>query len=698
ALEEAAAVLADSSARSIRAALRDVVREAFKLNAAAALGARHGPAALAAFVRVFTRGRLAAADAALWGAAVLAPDNQGKRRPDRSWKFRPVGLMEAPVKFAEGIAVGKYPAAVRRRINPSALGLAPERAPMHIKTLRGWAAAMAAPAARAEPEAPGDPLVAALVDNAALTKIDLENACGRLQRAGAPRRVREVAAPPAKLLALQWKAGSTRIWIRVGDAWRCLEVWTGGVQGSFLIKLAFDIVIHAFLTGDVIAEQRRAPAGLPVTIGVADDWASATLRIVVDWQPALAAENQRLVPGRCAAFLPAVDSGLEPLSQRGAELCQLASRSFGGLKAAFWARRASVEADVLTVSAGLGRPLATHPDAPAAGRARGELESAGICVRLGRIAFTDKARLEYEAGPWAAHSPTEAVFDFCAEAGDIPGSFVSLLAASQDPEAEGRARGGRRWLAARAHRDPAALAATWPWRRSSAPRRAHMPAGGGLGAGAFSNGFTREGEAVLSDAAFVVVFRRRLLLDLPGAPTTRAFEYSRHAASGEEGQQGACGRPLDVAGYRALRCPVGPHRSWHHSEVARALAEWISSHGGHVDIARCVPELHRRRDGGVIEERLDLEWLVGHAAADAERRKRDRHGAAAWPFAAEAEGRLGAAAQQFIAASAAAARHVATLPGEPGGQQGADYARQLASRVSGALVARLADLLLAAMP
>ncbi|CAK0814148.1 unnamed protein product [Prorocentrum cordatum] len=92
------------------------------------------------------------------------------------------------------------------------------------------------------------------------------------------------------------------------------------------------------------------------------------------------------------------------------------------------------------------------------------------------------------------------------------------------------------------------------------------------------------------------------------------------------------------------------------------------------------------------------ERLVGHAAADAERRERGSFGAAVWPFAVEAEWRLGAAAQQFIAATAAAARRVATLPGEPGGQQGADYARQIASRVSGALVARLADLLPAAVP
>ncbi|CAK0866716.1 unnamed protein product, partial [Prorocentrum cordatum] len=138
----------------------------FNLNAAAAPGpsgwsnvlllrvarARHGPAAVAAFVEVFTHHRLAAADAVLWGAAVLAPVNQGKRRPDGSWKFRTVGLMEAPVKFAEGIAVGKYLAAARRRIEPSAFGLAPKGIPMCIKSLRGWAAAMAAPAARAEPE------------------------------------------------------------------------------------------------------------------------------------------------------------------------------------------------------------------------------------------------------------------------------------------------------------------------------------------------------------------------------------------------------------------------------------------------------------------------------------------------------------------------------------------------------------------
>ncbi|CAK0840886.1 unnamed protein product [Prorocentrum cordatum] len=501
-------------------------------------------------------------------------------------------------------------------------------------------------------------------------------------------------------------------------------------------------------------------------------------RILGDLQPAPTAENQRLVPGKCAAFLPATDSGLEPLSQRGAELCQPATRPFGGLEAlgsplqgrcvtkvrgdhaavlaegpagaraedaralraalldmarccpdprarraactllaksaarrlgydmrlcppraplsasqrasgavqmvmgaragqqlghdcaavasvhtflggfgmrpmdlvraqaAFWKSRVSCKAAVLTVSAGLGRPLATRPDAPAAGRARGDLESAGICVRLGRVAITDEARLEYEAGPRAADFPAGAAFHFYAS--------VSLLAASQGPEAEGRARGGR-------------------WR---------------AGLGRLLERFHAGGEAVLSDSAFDVTFRHRLL-DLLGAPTTRASEPSRRAASGEEGQQGARGRPLNVAGYRALRCPVGPHRSRLRNEVAQALAEWISSRGGHVDIERCVPELRRRRDGGVIEEaRLDL--VVSWPGAPARERVDFAVRSAAEP--------VGAAAQQFIAASAAAARRVATLPSEPGGQQGADYARQIASRVSLALVARLADLLPAAVP
>ena len=77
-------------------------------------------------------------------------------------------------------------------------------------------------------------------------------------------------------------------------------------------------------------------------------------------------------------------------------------------------------------------------------------------------------------------------------------------------------------------------------------------------------------------------------------------------------------------------------------------------------------------------------------------RKRDRNGAAVAPFVAEAEGRPGTAVQQFIAEAAAAARRVATLPGELRGQRGNDFARQVAARVSEALVARLADLLLAA--
>ena len=70
----------------------------------------------------------------------------------------------------------------------------------------------------------------------------------------------------------------------------------------------------------------------------ADEWciaapASVTPKVLSDLQLALAAKNQRLVSGKCAASLPAVDCGLGPLSQRGAELCRLVPRSVGGLEA-----------------------------------------------------------------------------------------------------------------------------------------------------------------------------------------------------------------------------------------------------------------------------------------------------------------------------------------------------------------------------
>ena len=72
-------------------------------------------------------------------------------------------------------------------------------------------------------------------------------------------------------------------------------------------------------------------------MGSAEDWylassASAALRIVGDLQLRLAAENQRLVPSKSAAFFPAVDAGLEPLGRHGNQLAALVSRSFGGLE------------------------------------------------------------------------------------------------------------------------------------------------------------------------------------------------------------------------------------------------------------------------------------------------------------------------------------------------------------------------------
>ena len=296
---------------------------------------------------------------------------------------------------------------------------------------------------------------------------------------------------------------------------------------------------------------------------------------------------------------------------------------------------------------------------------------------------------------------------------------MPLLQASQDYEG---AWACRRRLAARAYRGLVALAATRLWARLPAARQARLLSGGGLGAGALWNGFMREGEPALHDASFVVMLRRRLLLDLLGAPATCAFQYSGSAGGGGEERQGACGRPLDVAGLHALQCPVGPHRIRLHNEIVRALADWISAHGGYADVERCVPEFYREAGGQITEARLDLvvswpglpvpTWVdvtvrspgesgpaaraAGHAAMGAERHKKDRYGDAVVAFAVETEGRLGPAAQRFVAEVATAARRTAVLPGEPSGRLGMDFARQVSAKVSGALTARLADLLLAA--
>ncbi|CAK0801806.1 unnamed protein product, partial [Prorocentrum cordatum] len=426
----------------------------------------------------------------------------------------------------------------------------------------------------------------------------------------------------------------------------------------------------------------------------------------------------------CTSLAPALEGALEGRRAQGgfddcgprsagSERLDLDSMAIAGVHTfldGFGIRPADLpHADVTEVASRLGRPAAVHPDAPLAARARDELVSCVLQLCPGR------------AGPWVTELSAEAVFDFHAEVDDAPGGHMPLLLASQDPATEGHDWGGRRRLAARAYRGLAALAATRLWGRLSAARQARLLAGGGLGAGAFWNGFLREGETALTDAAFVVMFRRRLLLNLLSAPVACAFRYS--GAAGDERSGTCCGRPLDVAGLHALQCPVWAHRIRLHNETVRILAEWISSHGGYADQERCVPELYQQEAGGELREaRLDLVvswpgmpvpvWVdvtvrsadpsgpgartIGHAAIGAERHKRERYGDAVVPFAVEAEGRLGPQAQRFVADMAAAARRVAVLPGEASGRLGSDFARKLSERLSGALTARMADLLLAA--
>ena len=364
----------------------------------------------------------------------------------------------------------------------------------------------------------------------------------------------------------------------------------------------------------------------------------------------------------------------------------------------------------------LGRPIVAHPDAADASLAAAALLAVGVKLTACRVDFTDVARLVYNDGPWPADLPEEAVFDFYAEVDEIPAGSQSMLVAWRADE---EVQGGRRRLAARTYRGIAALRATELWRSLSIARRARLLSGGGLGAGAFWHGFMRSDSAALTNAAFRVVLRRRLLLDLLPGPTTCAFEYS---GTPPEGHERVCGRVLDAAGMHALCCPVGPHRIRLHNEIVRALAEWVRSHGGYADMEVAVPDLYKTdAKGDIVEARMDLviSWpgaptpiwvdvtvrspdedglaarVPAHCARAAERHKRERYSAAVVPFAVETEGRLGPAAQALLSDLAASAR-VLRADNSVQERSGADFARQIAAAVSSSLVSRLAELLLAA--
>ena len=149
---------------------------------------------MAAWANVVLQAGVAPADMLVWTASTVAPVNQGKRREDGSWKFRPIGLMEPLTKFVEGVATRKCLPQVRAHIEPQAFGLAPEGLATCAKLLRGWLTDAV------DPDVPQD-------DPMVMVKTDLRNAYGALRRAGALAALRDCCPGLAGLLAVTWSAG-----------------------------------------------------------------------------------------------------------------------------------------------------------------------------------------------------------------------------------------------------------------------------------------------------------------------------------------------------------------------------------------------------------------------------------------------------------------------------------------------------------
>ena len=75
----------------------------------------YGISAILTWVCMVARGELRAVEVSYWGASAVAPVSQGKLDAEGKPKFRPVGLLEALLKLAEGITVASDVPRVRRR-------------------------------------------------------------------------------------------------------------------------------------------------------------------------------------------------------------------------------------------------------------------------------------------------------------------------------------------------------------------------------------------------------------------------------------------------------------------------------------------------------------------------------------------------------------------------------------------------------
>eukprot|EP00973_Karenia_brevis_P061956 8616811-Karenia_brevis.AAC.1 len=134
-------------------------------------------------------------------------------------------MSEHLLKFVEGVAVDMNAAQVRKQLEPTQLGCGtPDGAPLLVRMLRAWATDILGKGDRESN----------MIDEDAITALDLENAYGRFYRSSALKGTRTRVPALVPLAVAQWKLQGNQVWQRVGPTRRLTMTQRGGWQGSRL--------------------------------------------------------------------------------------------------------------------------------------------------------------------------------------------------------------------------------------------------------------------------------------------------------------------------------------------------------------------------------------------------------------------------------------------------------------------------------
>ena len=254
----------------------------------------------------------------LWAAAIIPP-GVAKHflhgwcapllKPNGS--IRPILLFEAALKLATGVVLDLVQPAIRQVVTPEQFGIAlPAGAETMLKTAQALAVAQ---------------------PNHLFVSTDVSNAFGNCDRMHCLRSVMAKVPSLGPILAQQWAAGPTTVWIHEGAGkWACFEVHNGLFQGECTRTGAFCLSMH-----ECTAMFRRSlgrHAGGVILLGYVDDYCFNALPDLARmawplWVKALASAGLPVNESKCKIWLPSgtplpaeLLASLPPLSPEGLEL------------------------------------------------------------------------------------------------------------------------------------------------------------------------------------------------------------------------------------------------------------------------------------------------------------------------------------------------------------------------------------------